>query len=76
MKIAKTTSKMKKRTVKPPEGMVTYQKAATKLGLGHRTLQRMVSQGRIPEAAMFRTPGRLFFRDVELDKILEGGGIE
>ncbi len=70
------TTEEKSKTKNVPEGMLTYDEAAEKLGSGRRTLERYVADGKIPEAAMYCTPGRRLFREAELEKILEGGGIK
>lgn len=46
------------------------------MGAGLRTFQRYVADGKIPKAAMYRLPGKLFFIEAELDRMLKGGGIK
>ena len=55
---------------------LTYKEAAQALGCGVRTLQRYVADDKIPDNVIYRLPGKLYFWEDELDKLIQNGGIK
>jgi excisionase family DNA binding protein len=65
---------MLKRT--PPEGMITYQEAANRLGVSKRTIQRYVANGTIPSHVVRKIGGFCYIDEQKLRDFVNGNGGE
>lgn len=54
---------------------LTTKEAASRLGCSVRSLRRYLRDNKIPEKAIYRLPGRLYFWADEIEAIVKGGGI-